>query len=578
MGCSLSLCREIIMPDTALLQDLLVVFGLGVAMVVLFHRFNLPSVLGFLITGVVLGPYGLKMVDQTNAIQGLAEVGLVLLLFEAGIEFSVKTFLQIKRFLLIAGSLQILLTIAATAVCTNFWGLPLNSAIFMGILVSLSSTALVIRILEYRGELDSMQGKSALSILIFQDLCIVPMVLVTPYLADAKSAANFLPVFETTGKALLFVIMAAAVARFLIPWALNQVARIKKREAFVLTVILLCLGTATATAHFGLSMALGAFIAGLIISDSEYSHQALAEILPIREILNCLVFVSIGMLFDLRVFMANPWLVLSLLVAMMTVKTLVGFTATFAMGHSWRVALLTGVIISQASEFSFVLSKIGFSAGIVDNRVNQIFLAVAILSMFVTPGAIAVGTGFQKLLDRIIPVRWGAGRMGPGAAARKLSDHTVIAGYGLAGRNLAAALTARNIPFLVVEYDPMIVQANRKSGLNIMYGDASRPDVLKHAGISAARAVVFTMSDPDVLFAAVESAHRLRPDPALLVLARARYASQIAPLEARGAHSIVAEEISGSYEISNQVLTLYSVPESEIAATIAPIHNEKPQE
>jgi CPA2 family monovalent cation:H+ antiporter-2 len=358
---------------------------------------------------------------------------------------------------------------------------------------------------------------------------------------------------------LLFVALAASVARFLIPWALNQVARIKKREAFVLTVMLLCLGTATATSHFGLSMALGAFIAGLIISDSEYSHQALAEILPIREILNCLVFVSIGMLFDLRVLIAHPWLVLSLLVAMMSVKTLVGFTATFAMGHSWRVALLTGVIISQASEFSFVLSKIGFNAGIVDNNVNQLFLAVAILSMFITPGAISTGSALQKLLDRIIPSRWGAGRMGAGADARKLTDHTIIAGYGLAGRNLAAALTAKNIPFMVIEYDPTVVHANRETGLNIMYGDASRPEVLKHAGIARARAVVFTMSDPDLLLVAVELAHRLKPDQSLLILARARYANQIAPLEARGAHSIVAEEVSGSYEISSQILTVTDI-------------------
>lgn len=564
------------MPDTALLQDLLVVFGLGVAMVVLFHRFNLPSVLGFLITGVVLGPYGLKMVEQTNAIQSLAEIGLVLLLFEAGIEFSVKTFLRIKKFLLFAGTLQILLTIAATAVCLKFLGLALNSAVFIGMLVSLSSTALVIRIMEYRGDLDSVHGKSALSILIFQDLCIVPMVLVTPYLAG--SGGDPWPVLETTGKALLFVALAASVARFLIPWALNQVARIKKREAFVLTVMLLCLGTATATSHFGLSMALGAFIAGLIISDSEYSHQALAEILPIREILNCLVFVSIGMLFDLRVLIAHPWLVLSLLVAMMSVKTLVGFTATFAMGHSWRVALLTGVIISQASEFSFVLSKIGFNAGIVDNNVNQLFLAVAILSMFVTPGAISTGSAFQKLLDRIIPSRWGAGRIGAGADARKLTDHTIIAGYGLAGRNLAASLTAKNIPFMVIEYDPMVVHANRETGLNIMYGDASRPEVLKHAGIDRARAVVFTMSDPDLLLVAVELAHRLKPDQSLLILARARYANQIAPLEARGAHSIVAEEVSGSYEISSQILTLYAVPEADIESTVTDIHIQTPTE
>lgn len=557
------------MPVTALLQDLLIVFGLGVAMVVIFHRFNLPSVLGFLITGVVLGPHAFALVHETHAIEILAEIGLVLLLFEAGIEFSVKTFLRLKKFLLIAGTAQIALTVAATAALINSIGMPLNTAIFIGMLVSLSSTALVIRILEYRGELESTHGRAIMSILIFQDLCIVPMVLLTPYLAG--SGGSLIDVALTTGKALLFVALAGTAARFLIPWFLNHVASIKKREAFVLSIILLCLGTAFATSHFGLSMALGAFIAGLVISDSKFSHQALAEVLPIREILNCLVFVSIGMLFDWRVLVDQPLLVLGLVVALMSIKTLVAFAATFAMGHSWRVALLTGVTLAQASEFSFVLSKLGFSAGILDSRVNQLVLAVAILSMFFTPSTIAVAEKLQKMLDRVIPASWGAGRMGSGAGSKKLEDHTIVVGYGMAGRNLVRALTAQGIAFMVVEYDPLVVRQEKRAGLNIMYGDASRPEVLNHAGLSLARNIVFTLSDPEVLLAAVEMAHRL--NPTVNIIARARRTSQVDGLRERGARFIITEEISGSVAISSEVLTLYSVPDAEVEATVGKIHN-----
>jgi CPA2 family monovalent cation:H+ antiporter-2 len=557
------------MPDTALLKDLLIVFGMGVAMVVLFHRLNLPSVLGFLITGVVLGPYGFKIVEETHAIEGLAEIGLVLLLFEAGIEFSVKTFMRLKKFLLIAGTLQIGLTIAAAAAIAHFAQIEIKQAIFIGMLVSLSSTALVIRLLEARGELEATHGRAAMSILIFQDLCIVPMVLLTPYLAG-NGTGSLVEVGLSMGKALAFVAFAGTAARFAIPWLLSHVASIQKREAFVLSIMLLCLGTAFATSHFGLSMALGAFIAGLVISDSKFSHQALAEVLPIREILNCLVFVSIGMLFDVRVLVENPLLVLGLVVLLMSIKTVVTFGATFVMGHSWRVALLTGVTLAQASEFSFVLAKLGFSAGIINAQVNQLILAVAILSMFFTPAAISLAESFQKLLDRLVPASWGAGRMGKGADTRKIEDHTIVVGYGVAGRNLVNALTSRGIPYMIVEYDPALVRSQMRAGANIIYGDASRPEVLNHAGLMRARNIVFTLSDPDLLLAAVALAHRL--NPRINIIARARRVSQIAALQEKGAQSIVTEELSGSMAISAQILALHTVPENEIEETIRAIH------
>jgi len=277
------------------------------------------------------------------------------------------------------------------------------------------------------------------------------------------------------------------------------------------------------------------------------------------------------MMFDLRVVMDNPLLVVALVVAMMSLKTLIGFGATFVMGHSWRVGLLTGVTLAQASEFSFVLSKLGFSAGILTQEANQLFLAVAILSMFVTPSVITLGRKTTTLLDRLIPVSWGAGRMGEGAESKKLDDHTIVVGYGVAGRNLVQALQKRKLPSMVIEYDPLMVRAQKKSGLNIIYGDASRPEVLTHAGLRQARNIVFTMSDSEVLLAAVEVANRL--NPTINIIARARRASQVEDLKARGARSIVTEEIAGSMAISAQVLQLYSVPDSDIEETIRETHN-----
>ncbi|MBK7747776.1 MAG: cation:proton antiporter [Candidatus Obscuribacter sp.] len=543
----------------ALLQDLLVVFGMGVALVMLLHRFNLPSVLGFLLTGVIAGPFGLKLVEDVHAIEVLAEIGLVLLLFEAGIEFSVKTFIKLKRFLLIAGTLQLLLTIGAATLVAQYGGLALKQSIFMGMLASLSSTALVIRLLDYRGDIDAIHGRAAMAILIFQDLCIVPLVLITPYLAG--TGGSIVDVLLLTGKALLFVAVAGTLARFAIPWLLGQVARLKKREAFVLSIMLLCLGTAVATSHFGLSMALGAFIAGLVISDSKYSHQALSEVLPIREVLNCLVFVSIGMLFDIRILLQNPGLILCLVAVVMLIKVATGFAATMASGHTWRVALLTSVAIAQASEFSFVISKLGLSTGLIDHRLNQLFLATAILTMFLTPALISGGSMLEQLLAKLLPESWSRGKL-EHDQSDKLTDHTVVIGYSGPGKSITSALKEHGLPFVIIDYDPATVKEEIKKGTPILFGDASRPEVLQHAGIARARVIVITASDPEVSVATTELARRL--NPSVTVLTRARRAAMGQDLKVRGANVVVADDFAAGLALTEQTLTACAVSDEQL--------------
>ncbi len=558
------------MPEMHFLQDLLVLFGLGIVAVVAFHRLNLPPVLGFLITGVICGPFGFKLVDDSRAIEALAEIGLVLLLFTIGIEFSVKTFLRLKKFLLIAGGLQVALTVGAGALITHLTGLSWATSAFLGMLAALSSTAIVVRILEYRGDLDSAHGRSALSILIFQDLCIVPMVLITPFLGG--QGGNLWDVALLTGKALLFLVLAGTVARFLVPWLLNQVARTKKREAFVLSIILLCLGTATATSHFGLSMALGAFVAGLIISESKYSHQALGEVLPFREVFNCLVFVSIGMLFDVRVLLSSPLVVLAALAIVIGAKAIIGAGVTTIMGHSLRVALLTGFALAQISEFSFVLAKVGLNVGLLDPHTNQLFLAVAILSMFLTPAALTGGTKLAGLLERILPGSWTGGIADSADGGEKPKDHVIIVGFGLGGRNLAAALAEAGISFNVIEQDPLIVRSEKAKGTPILYGDASRQEVLHHAGINHARVLALTLSDAETVLRSAELAKRLNPN--LHIVARARYMEEVKPLIAVGAHDVIPEELVGSLEVLSRVMQNFLLPREVIEACVQKLRNE----
>lgn len=559
------------MPEINFLQDLLVLFGLGIFAVVAFHRFNLPPILGFLVTGVICGPFGFGLVNNQHGIESLAEIGLVLLLFTIGIEFSVKTFLRLKNFLLIAGGLQVGLTIGATALITHLSGMPWATSAFLGMLVTLSSTAIVVRILEYRRDLDSAHGHSALSILIFQDLCIVPLVLITPFLAGKGGSLH--DVAMLSGKALLFLGLAATAARYLVPWFLNQVAQTGKREAFVLSIILLCLGTANATRHFGLSMALGAFIAGLIISESKYNHQALGEVVPFREVFNCLVFVSIGMLFDTRILLSNPVGVLKALLLVLVGKALIGAGVTRLMGHSLRVSLLTGFALAQVSEFSFVLSKLGLDLGLLSNESNQLFLAVAILSMFLTPASLSFGGKLGNWLERLLPDYLTRGIEDSRHSIDHLDNHVIIVGFGTSGRHLASTLTEVGIAYTVIEQLPWVVDSERAKGTNILYGNASHQEVLQHAGIEKARVLALTVSDAETVLRSAELSKRLNPK--LHIIARARYMEEVNPLITVGTQEVVPEELVGSLELLSRVLRHYLLPHEIIERCLQKLGGEQ---
>src|SRR5687768_6765 len=371
------------MPELTVLRDLLVLFGLGVAVVVLFHRVRIPSIVGFLITGVVCGPYGFGLIREVHQVEALAEIGVVLLLFTVGIEFSIQQLRRIRRFLFIGGGLQMALTLIATALLARLAGLAWPISIFLGMLVALSSTAIVLRLIADRGEMATLSARGALAILIFQDLCIVPLVLLTPYLGGTGGAPS--TILIVAAKALVFLVAAVMAARFVVPRLLEIVVNTRKREVFLLTIVLLCLGTAWASAHIGLSLALGAFIAGLVISESPYSHQALGETLPLREVFNSLFFVSMGMLFDVRTLIAHPVVILIALAATITLKAGVTIGAASFLGLSLRTAVVSALAIAQIGEFSFVLSKVGLQATLLDADLYQLFLAVAVGTMALTP-------------------------------------------------------------------------------------------------------------------------------------------------------------------------------------------------
>jgi len=557
------------MNEPGFLHDLLILFGLGVAVVLLFHRAKVPPIVGFLITGVLCGPYGFGLISDPHEVESIAEIGVVLLLFTVGIEFSLKQLARIRNFLLIGGGLQVVLTIVIIYLVERLVGEGTKVALFVGMLVALSSTAIVLRLLADRGELDGPAGQAVLGILIFQDLCVVPMVLFTPFLTGVGAGAG--DAIAVVIKALLFIGGAVVAARWVVPRLLHYVVATRRREVFLLAIILLCLGTAWASARVGLSLALGAFIAGLVISESEYSHQALGEILPLREVFNSLFFISIGMLFDVRTVIGAPFTVFGAILVVIVVKTLITTGASIALGQSLRIAIVAGLALAQIGEFSFVLSKVGLSAGLLDVAHYQLFLAVAVGTMTITPVLLAVAPRIAAALEGVAPARFASGRAAPLAvhAGEPLTDHVIVVGYGVNGRNLARVLGRVGIPFIVIELNPKVVRTERERGRSIIYGDASRPEVLEHAGVRTARVVVVAISDAAGTRGAVDVARRLNPHVHLIV--RSRYVHEMDPLFSLGTDEVIPEEFETSIEIFSRVLHRYLVPRDEIERQIRDI-------
>jgi CPA2 family monovalent cation:H+ antiporter-2 len=561
------------MAELDFLRDLVVLFGASIVVVYGFNRLRLPAVVGFLVAGALLGPYGMDVVDDVARVEVFAEVGVVLLLFTIGVEFSLGQ-LRSLRTVAGAGLLQIGSAIVLSALTALAFGLPLNQGVFWGFLAAMSSTAVVLKMVTERGETNSPHGRLIIGILIVQDLAVVPMMVVTPALGGIGEA-GLLTVAWSVAKAALAVLLILVAAWYLVPRLLVEVVRSRSRELFVITIILVCLGIAWLSSLAGLSLALGAFIAGLIVSESEYSHQAMAEILPFRDSFNSLFFISIGMLLDLRILLAHPVLVMGLVVALVGGKMVTTAGAVVAAGYSWRAAVLTGVALAQVGEFSFILAKVGRNIGLLPGESFQVFLTVSVLTLLLTPFLLHASPrlarraeAFQRL-RRWLPERHLDSHV---IQSRHFRDHTIVAGYGVNGRNLVQVLRETEIPFVVVDLDGETVHQEQKKGVPIVFGDITHPQVLRRLDIQDARALVLAISDPIATRRAVTVARQL--SPAIHIIARTRYLRDIEDLRVTGADQVVPEEFETSIEIFSLVLQHYRMPARVIAEKAERIRQE----
>lgn len=550
--------------EIPLLQDIVIICGLAIGVIFVCHRLAIPSIVGLLLTGVLAGPYGLGIISQSAQVEHLAEIGVVCLLFTIGLEFSLKSLLKIKFMSLVGGGLQVLLTVVAAAAIAHGLGLPLNKALFCGFLVSLSSTAIVLRILQERAEMESPHGRLIVGILLFQDIAVVPMMLLAPILAGGDSDVGR-TLLILLAKAAAVIVLVAISAKWIIPSVLYQIARLRARELFILGIVFVGLGVAWATAEVGLSLALGAFLAGLIVSESEYSHRALGNVIPFRDLFTSFFFVSVGMLLDLRFVAGHAGLLAVAAAGAVVLKCLAAGTSATLLGLPLRTSLLTGLGLAHIGEFAFVLSESGLRLGLIDGDLYQLFLGVSVLTMIFTPFFIAGG---ERVSDGVLRLPWPE-RLRSGLRPSKevqagapLRDHLVIVGFGLNGRNLSRAAKAAGIPRIIVELNPETVRKEQERGEPIFYGDASQDAVLAHAGVKQARVMVIVISDPVAARRIVDAARKL--NPRLHIIARTRFVTQMEPLYGLGADEVIPEDYEASVEVLVRVLTRYLVPKNDI--------------
>lgn len=565
--------------EFGLLKDIVLLLGLALFTLILFRQFKIPSIIGFLVTGIIAGPHALGLVKNIHEVEQMAEIGVVLLLFTIGIEFSLKELLRIRHLVLWGGGIQVGLTIGLVAVVSVLAGFTPAEAVFFGFLVSLSSTAILMKLLMDAGEMDTPHGKSSLGILIFQDLCVVPLMLFVPFLGGGGT--GIIDVALIAAKAGVVVVIAHFGSRFAVPWIFSQVVRTRSRELFILTIIFVGFGTAWLTAQAGLSLALGAFIAGLAISESEYSHQVMGDIIPFRDAFISLFFISVGMLLDPAFVLSNPLTILAVVAIIIVVKFVVVTGAILVLKFPARVALTSGLILAQVGEFAFVLSRSGMEHGLLSETTYQIFLAASVSTMALTPLYLLIAPYLAEkvssVLLRLLPsfLLRGTRTTGVSHARFPMEGHVIIIGYGVNGKNVARVLTGNGIPYIAVEANHLTVRSERKKGIKIIFGDASRPEILEHAHIGKARIMVVAISDAAATRRIVSQARSM--NSAIHLIVRTRYIVEMEPLYALGANEVIPEEFETSIEIFSRVLRNYLVPHDEIERCIGGIRKDSYQ-
>ncbi len=559
------------MQEYPIIRDIVIILLVSVPIVFILNKFKIPSIAGFLLAGILIGPFGFQLITELENIEILAEIGVILLLFAIGLEISLQRLIQMKRLLIIAGGLQVGLTILITCLFFYLIGVPLNQSIFFGMLLSLSSTAIVLKLLDEKNELEAPHGRIAVGMLIFQDIAIVPMILFVPLLGIGDEVR-----IEMIGLQIIVSLIAVTaivvLARYLIPKIIYHMDQLRIREVFTIGTLLLIIGTAYLTETAGLSFALGAFIAGLMISESEYSHQVFADIIPLKDAFISLFFVSIGLLLNVQLMLDVPMEIISLIIGIVVIKCGIIVAVIKFMKFPMRTALITGLSLAQIGEFSFVLASVGLANNVLTTEYYHAFLASSIFTMMLTPFLVYIAptlaTKVSGMQSMYVATR-------SDTTDKKLRHHVIVVGYGLNGQNVARVLKETGIPYVIIELNPETV--NRLTGKkeNVIFGDVTRRETLELAHIESARCIVFAISDPGATAMGLQLANRINLN--IFTIVRARDTSNIEELKRLGANVVIPEEFETSLQIFSKVLENYHIPVNVIMQQMAILRSESYQ-
>ena len=544
--------------------ELLAILSSAVLIVWLFRRLQLPAILAYLVAGVLVGEHGLALAQEHVDYEHFAELGIVFLLFTLGLEFSLPKLVAMRHLVVTVGSLQVAISLVLFLIVAMLFGQSFAAALTIGGILALSSTAIVIRQLSESGGMKKKSGQLSVAVLLFQDVAVVPLLIIIPLLAQGGDSSFILALLFALVKGVFVVSLLLLAGKWLLPRLFNVVAQVRTDELFVLTTLLVTLVASALTQWFGLSMALGAFLAGMMLGESQYKHQLEADIRPYRDILLGLFFVTVGMKLNIGVVFSSPMIIISLLVCFMTVKILViGFLAKRA-GESPKDAWAAGIMLAQMGEFGFVLIALASQVEILPDTTASILLGTGVLSMAITPYMVSHARSWALWISREKQLDTQALEELPQNIT--LKDHVIICGFGRIGQTVSRFLKQESIDFVAIDIDPLRTTKAREAGENVLFGSSRQAELLHAAHLSKAKLVVIAFGEDKQSIDVIQKVRSLSPDVPILV--RTRNDDQLDELHAAGANEVVPESLEGSLMLVSQVLSLTGVPFSRIVRRV----------
>jgi len=559
--------------ELVILKDIVIIFAFATAVNYLFTKIRIPTIIGYLLTGIVAGPALLGVIQSPHEIEFMAEIGIILLMFTIGLEFSLNHLIKIRNIVFFGGFLQLIFTAGLTMFVARMYDMGWGAAVFIGFLTALSSTALVLKILQERGELTSNYGRTVVGILIFQDIILVPLILLTPLL-NGETANIGAELFGLGTKTIAIIAMVYVGNRWVMPKVLHLIALTKNKELFLMSILLICLAVALLTSELGMSLAFGAFLGGLMISRSEYSQDAFSHLIPFKDTFTSFFFVSIGMLLDLNFVAENLWLVLGTVILVIAIKTFVAGGSAFMLGHTFRGTIVVGLALAQIGEFSFILAKVGQTSQILSDYYYQLFLAVTIVSMAVSPFLIMVAKPAAGLLLKLPIPKFLVNGLFPlqDIEVPLMQNHTVLIGKDSRSLNLSLMASYMKIPYISIVFDPAAARKRQMKGEMVVYGDALNEPILRKAHAETAEIVVISIGDAITTLGIIEKVREMNKHA--FIIARAKHVTDIEDLYQIGADQVIPEEFETAIDLFERVLKKLLIPKGEIEETISRIRDD----